>query len=129
MAANTSRIEILAGRIGFGTLTAANTSKVGGGTTLNLFTAGTNGSRLDRIAIRSKGANVASLARIFVSNGTDMSLIDEIALPATTVSEVAAKPAEDYVRAIHLPTGYSVHVTLATAVSDGWQFTGFGGDY
>lgn len=114
-------------KIGFLTLTAANTSKVGSGAG-TLFSAGTSGSRLDRIAFRSKGANVASVARIFIHDGTNSHLVDEIDLPATTVTELAAKPLEDYAQPIELPNGYSIQVTLGTAVSDGWEVTAFGGD-
>jgi hypothetical protein len=129
-----------------GTITAANTTKDGTAGTLNLlFTAGADGSRIDQIKGRAKGTNVASVARFFVNNGqdptvaTNNSLAHEVTLPATTAIETAAltdlditinKNTTETVCPIpYLPAGYRLYVVIGTAVSAGWQFTAWGGDY
>lgn len=120
------------------TITAANITKDLTTGTLNppIFQANTaNGSFVDHIRARATGTNVASVARIFLNNGSNTlnflnnSMITEISLPITTISETGAQPDVILPLKMALQAGYNVHVTLGTAVAAGWEFTGFGGDY
>lgn len=136
MAANTAPIFPLTGNVGFGKLTAANTNTDGTGTVLTLFTAGAEGGRVDKIRCRALGTNVATVVRIYLNNGsttataTNNSLFTEKSLPATTASNSAEiGPAIDIDIGISIPTGYTITVCIGTAVSAGWQFTCFGGNY
>ena len=117
-------------------ITAANTAKDGTGTVSPVFTADpTNGSFIQKLIIRPRGANVASVLRIFMNNGltnataANNALIGEVSLPATTLSEVAAIQGTEVNLNIPLPPGYVVNVTLGTAVAGGYVVTGLGGDY
>lgn len=136
MPANTAPIFAQTPNIGFApAITAANTAKDGTGTTDLIFTAGANGSFLQKIRIRPKGTNVASVLRIFLNNGStpgtasNNMLFDEVGLPATTNSEVAAIVGNEVQMNMQLPAGWRVYVTLGTAVAGGYAVTGVGGDY
>jgi hypothetical protein len=55
---------------------------------VSVFTAGANGSRIDRLKIKATGSTSAGLVRLFVSNdgGTNKRLVSEIAVTAITTS-------------------------------------------
>ena len=141
MSANTQPIFSALGSIQWGTttLTAANTAKDGTGTVTTIATgnnAGNNaGNFLQKLVARALGTNVATVLRVFVNNGgvnttaANNTLIGEMTLPATTLSEVAAQP--DYVLPLNfvLPAGYKINVTLGTAVAAGYQVSAIGGQY
>ena len=117
-------------------ITAANTAKDGTGTVDTVFTAdATNGSYLERLNVRPRGTNVASVLRVFINNGSTNAtagnnvLFAELSLPATTNSEVAAIAGSSVPMNIILPPGYKVNVTLGTAVAGGYAVAGVGGDY
>lgn len=145
MPANTIPIFPLTPKVSWATLTAANTAKDGTGTVATVFTAGANGSRIDQIKVRTLGTNVATVLRFFVNNGsanttaTNNSLIHEVTIAATTVSEVAAlsdiditiikNSVETVVPIPYLPAGYKINCTIGTAVAAGIQITVHGSDY
>lgn len=117
-------------------ITAANTAKDGTGTVDIVFTAdATNGGFFEKLIVRPRGTNVATVMRVFVNNGaatttaTNNALIDEITLPATTNSEVAAIAGIERRYNLALPAGYRIFVTLGTAVAGGFAVSGVGGDY
>ena len=120
----------------YGGATAANTTKDGSsGTIYNVFTAGSNGGYVQRIRFKSLGTNVATVARVFINNGsanttaTNNTYWDDISLPATTVSETSAQPTFELPLNIALPAGYKIFVTLGTAVAAGYTITVIGGKY
>jgi hypothetical protein len=131
--------------VSWGTLTAANTAKDGTGSAIVIFTAGTDGSRVDEIKARPLGTNATTVLRLFINNGSDPevaannTLLHEVTIAETTLSEVGALA--DYVVTVtlgnadpicpipHLPAGYKITATLGTAVAAGIQVTVFGGDY
>ncbi len=138
MAANTAPIYSRKGRINWAApaLTAANTAKDGTGTVTTVFTAdATEGSFLQKIIVRPRGTNVASVLRLFLNNGLtnatadNNALIMEIGLPSTTLSEVAALAGVEVPMNMILPAGYKINATLGTAVAGGYMVTGIGGDY
>lgn len=117
-------------------ITAANTAKDGTGTVTSVFTAdATSGSYLQKLVVRPRGSNVASVLRVFLNNGgstataSNNALIAEMSLAATTNSETAAIMGYEVPLNIPVPPGYAVNVTLGTAVSGGYAVTAFGGDY
>ena len=139
MAQNTSPIFSLTANITVGkTIATANTAKDGTGTVVLVHTAGANGSRISGIVFRAAGTNVATVARIFLNNGSDPttatnnSLIGEITLSATTLSEVAALATYVWVPDIqnfYIPSGYKLNVTIGTTVSAGYAVTCVAADY
>ena len=137
MAANTSPIFTLVPEIQWAiSATTANTTKtLAAGTNFLCFSAGTNGSFVQRIRFRTLGTNVASVARIWINNGdttataSNNTLWDEISLPATTVTETAAQSNYELPLNFALPPSYTIYVTLGTAVAAGWDVIVIGGDY
>lgn len=139
MAANLDPIFSKAADIAFSSyITAANTTAdLTSGTTYNVFTAGANGSFVQRLRFRSTpaGNTTATVARIWLNNGsttgtaTNNILFDEITLPATTASGVAATVGYDLPLGFALPAGWKIYVTIHTASANGWAATAIGGDY
>jgi hypothetical protein len=138
MPANTSPIFSIAADIQWvnGAITAANTTTdLTSGTIYAIFTAGANGSYIQRIRFRHLGTNVATVARVWINNGSttgtaaNNTLWDEITLAANTVSQVAASINYELPFSFALPAGYVIYVTLGTAVAAGFRATVIGGDY
>jgi hypothetical protein len=136
MPPNTKPIFPLVPNIGIARITAGNTATDGTGTVTTMFTAGTNGARLDKVTISSAGTNVATVLRLFLNNGSATStaannaLVAEIDLPATTSSAVKANsPRFDVNLDIALPAGWKLTAVLATAVASGWAVSALGGDF
>jgi len=135
MAANVTPIFPKVGQVGWATLAAANTAADGTGATSAIFTAGVDGARVDFVRLLPLGTNVASVLRVYVNNGAASStaanntLLAEVALPATTLSQLSGQPAVVVPVELALPAGYTVRVALATAVAAGWQVTAVGGNY
>jgi len=137
MAANTAPIFSIAGDIEWGAtaLTTQNTAKDGTGTVLTVFTADVDGAFVQRIRFRAAGTNIATVARVFINNGSTNAtaanniLYDEITLAATTISEVAAQPVYELPLNFALPPGYKLNVTLGTTVAAGYYVSVIGGKY
>lgn len=137
MAVNTSPIFSKRGDIQWSpsALAAANTAKDGTGTVATVFTAGADGAFVQRLVARSLGTNVATVLRLFVNNGatntsaTNNSLVLEMTMPATALSEVAAQPPYELPLNFALPAGFKLLCTIGTAVAAGYELTVFGGTY
>jgi len=137
MAANTAPIFSISGDIKWGTtaITTANTAKDGTGTVLTVFTANVDGGFVQRIRFRSAGTNIATVARVFINNGSTNAtaanniLYDEITLAATTISEVAALPVYELPLNFALPAGYTLNVTIGTTIAAGYFVSVIGGKY
>lgn len=144
MAANTSPIFTLLGQVatdsGTGmsqmVLNAANDyTGIDADVTL-VFTADpTNGSYVQRLRFKAGGTNVATVARIYLNNGStpgtaaNNAFYGEVSLPATTATATAATIDVDYPMGFALPPGFRIYFGLATAVASGWCCTAIGGDY
>ena len=116
--------------------TTANTTKdLSSGTSYLIFTAGPDGGYVQRMRFRPLGTNVATVARIFINNGssttvaTNNALWDEISLAATTLSETSALSTYEIPLNFALPAGYKLYATLGTAVAAGYTMTCIGGKY
>lgn len=135
---NTVPIVSKAGDIQWGAtaVATANTAKDGTGTVLTAFTAdATNGGFVQRIRFRAAGTNIATVARVFINNGSTNAtpanniLWDEITLAATTLSEVAALAVYELPLNFALPAGYKLNVTVGTTVAAGYYVSVIGGKY
>lgn len=117
--------------------TVANTTvDLTSGTSYLVFTADTtNGGYVQRIRFKSLGTNTTSVARIWLNNGltttssSNNSLIDEITLNSTTVTQLAALAVYELPLNFAVPPGYRIYITLGTAVAAGYDVTVFGGKY
>ncbi len=120
-------------------LITANTAKDGTGTVATMFTGQSAGNAagnfVQRLVARPLGTNVATVLRVFINNGSinttasNNSLVAELTLPATTLSEIAAQP--DYILPLNfvLPAGYKINCAIGTAVAAGFAVTVIGGEY
>ena len=137
MAANTAPIFTLIPETQWGAtaITTANTAKDGTGTVLNVFTAGPDGSYIQRVRFRPSGTSVQTVARLFINNGLTNAtaanniLFDEITLAGITLSETAAQPPFDIPLNFAIPAGYKLNITIGTSVAAGWYVSVVGGDY
>lgn len=119
------------------TLAAADYTGISANNSL-VFTAGADGARIERLKFTAGGTNVASVARIYVNNGsvnttaTNNTLIGEITLPATTATNTAAVISPEFFMpggAFVIPATFRIYVGLATAVAAGWVVTPIAGQY
>jgi hypothetical protein len=122
--------------VGVSVATAQNTYDGTGANDTLVFTAdSTDGSFVSRLRFKAKGTNVATVARVYINNGSTVgtasnnTFFGEIGLPATTASASAATPDVDYPMNVALPAGYKIYVGVATTVSAGWAVTAVGGAY
>jgi hypothetical protein len=115
----------------------ANTALDGTGTNYKLFTAGANGSYIQKIRFRPVGSPAATVCRIFISsstttNATNTWLYDEITLPAVTVSQTAASSVFELPLNFALNASYLLYVTFGTSTGSagtGYSVVCVAGDY
>lgn len=159
MAANTTPIYSLRGHIdsssnnNSGTIVgpSANTAQDGSGSNIyQVFQAGTEGSYVQKVRLRSVGSPAATVARFYICSATGAGaftggttntatntwLIDETPLSAVTLSQTAASPFVEIPLGYVLPGGsgggYRLLVSFGTSTGSagtGYQVTAFGGDY
>lgn len=145
MAANTSPIYSLKGDQSVddgttmpSTFTTAAADYTGATATHNklVFTADSvDGGFIQRLRFKAIGTNTASVARIFINNGSanttasNNAFYGEVSLPATTASAVAATIEIDYPMNFALRPGFRIYVGLGTTVAAGWVCTAIGGQY
>lgn len=115
----------------------ANTAQDGTGTLYKLFTAGANGSYVQKIRFRPVGSPAATVCRVFIStsattNATNTWLFDEITLPAVTVSQTAATSVFELPLNFALDANYLLYVTFGTSTGSagtGYSVVAIAGDY
>ena len=142
MPANTQPIFSIKGEVQWSSLmNSANTGNVTGATSYLVFTAGTNGSFVQKIRFRHvppSGNTNATVVRVWINNGDDVTVVsnntlfDEITMANnTTFSQVAATAFYEIPLNFALPPNYRIYVTLGTPPSTGAniQATVIGGDY
>ncbi len=138
MPANTTPIFSLVGAVEWSdSITAANTTtNLTSGTIYLVFSAGTNGSYVQKIRFRHQTTNSsATVARVWINNGsttataTNNTLFDEITIAANTVSQTAASINYELPLGFALPPLYNIYVTIGTAAAGGIKATVIGGDY
>jgi len=119
------------------TVQSANTTtNLTSGTIYPIFTADTtNGGYVQRVRFRPLGSNAATVARVWINNGSttatadNNTLWDEIAIALTTVSQTAAQATYELPLNFPLPPSYRLYITLGTVVAAGFDVTVIGGKY
>lgn len=146
MAQNTQPIFTLVPRVSWGSvddnsgatpgpILSGNTATDGTGFVTPVFTAGSNGSYVQRLIARPIGTNVITVLRVFVNNGSTNAtqannvLIGELTLPATSVQTQLAQQGIELALNFGIPAGYVINVTLGAAVAGGYRVSVVGGDY
>lgn len=109
-------------------VSVANPNRDGSGTIVNVFTAGSNGSRIEAVVIQATGDTTAGMVRLFINDGTNTGLFLEISISAVTVSSsVPAFRSEVSFNNLILPYGYSL--MASTHNSQTFNIIIFGGDF
>lgn len=145
MPANINPIYSIAGRVdsvannntGLVVGPTATTTMDGSGTMYKAFTAGANGSYVQKVRFRPINTTAATVARVFVSSSTNTGtantwLYDEITLPAVTVSQTAATSVFELPVNAALPANYLLYVTFGTSTGssgNGYSVVTIAGDY
>lgn len=145
MPANTSPIYSITGAVdsvasnnsGLVVGPTANTALDGTGTLYKAFTAGANGSYVQKIRFRPVGSPAATVCRVFISSSTTTSatatwLYDEITLPAVTLSQTAASSVFELPLNFALDANYLLYVTFGTSTGSsgtGYSVVTIAGDY
>jgi hypothetical protein len=146
MPANTDPIFILTPNRGVNggvRVTGTNTTRdlSSTGNTFVVFSAGTNGSRIDAIdwvnsSTGQTTVNAATVARIFQCSDSNLSnprLVRELAIVAVTPSTTAIGSTNtmSFTTPLVLPPGYVLVATIGAALTSGqyYDVTVYGGDY
>lgn len=139
MAANTVPIFTKTPKIGLCSVGVANTACDGSGTLTTLFTAGENGSRIERIrysnAQATPAASSAMVIRIFITDtsGANPILLTEIPLVTATRSTTAVGAGGTYTfsNGLIIPAGTIIKVaqSIYAGVQDLMHYVAEGGDY
>jgi hypothetical protein len=145
MPANTSPIYSIVGAVdsvasnnsGLVVGPTANTALDGSGTMYKAFTAGANGSYVQKMRFRPVGSPAATVCRVFISSSTTTSatatwLFDEITLPAVTLSQTAASSVFELPLNFALDPSYLLYVTFGTSTGSagtGYSIVTVAGDY
>ena len=97
-------------------VSTANTNRDGTGTIATVLTAGSNGSRVDDITVIATGTTTAGMVRLFVNDGTNTRLWQEIPVTAATPSGTVQAFASTLLnQALLLPNGYSLRAATNNA--------------
>ena len=122
-------------KIGSALLTTADTSLTAPTTVGTVFTAGASGSRIDYIDIQGVATTVAGLINLFIYDGTNYFLYNQVPVQAITSSTTVpafqtaiSSNTNANILPINLPTGYSLRATASVAQT-GVRVTASGGDY
>jgi hypothetical protein len=115
----------------------ANTATDGSGTLYKAFTAGANGSYIQKIRFRPVGSPAATVCRVFISSSSTTSttatwLYDEITLPAVTVSQAAASSVFELPLNFAIDPNFLLYVTFGTSTGSsgtGYSIVTIAGDY
>jgi sugar lactone lactonase YvrE len=142
MAANINPIFVLTPNVGTATVTTANTTRDLSSTTnaALLFTAGTDGSRVDTITFVHSSASqtqasVAAVGRIWITTsaaGANPRLLSEVALPVATPSATAAGQSQTitFANGLFLASGQFLWCAIsATQTSGQYDVIARGGNY
>jgi hypothetical protein len=121
-----------------GPMLTANTTTngtPGSGSLTTVFTAGANGSYVQRLIAHPVSTNIATVLRIFINNGSSAStpanniMYQELSLPATTANAAGALQGVELGLNFALPAGYVLNCTLGTTVAGGYYVSVVGGNY
>lgn len=133
MAANTSPIFTLTPIVGVATISAANTNRDGTGTIVQVVAGGTDGTRIDRIAVTATVTTSAGIVALYIDPNTGTyHLWQEMLVSAITASTTVAAFGSEFVRSdglplIVLPANYKIGAS--TQIANNFRVVAFGGNY
>lgn len=121
--------------LGSANLTTADTSLTAPTTVSTILTAGASGTRIDYIEIMGVATTVASLINLFVYDGTNYILWQQVPVSAVTTSTTTpsftanlSSNVNSNVMPLTIPTGYSLRATT-TVTQTGVRVIAYGGNF
>lgn len=103
-------------RAALGQVSTANTNRDGTGTLATVFTAASTGSRIDDIVITATGTTTAGMVRLFLHDGTNARMLQEVSVsPVTPSATVQAWTQQLLNLALILPSGWSLRASTHNA--------------
>lgn len=130
MAANSVQFTAVP-RIAVVTITTANTNRDGTGTIGTVLTAGSNGTRINKIRIKAVNTVTVGMIRLFIHDGSNYKLYREVEVPSLTPSSSIASFSSEILftdsDAPILPSGYSLRAS--TDQAEAFNVFAEGGDY
>ena len=122
-------------KFGYATLTTADTSLTAPTTVGTIVTAGSSGTRIDYIDIQGVATTIAGLVNLFIYDGTNYILWNQVPVIAVTSSTTApafaaylSSNGNANIMPLTLPTGYSLRAA-ASVSQTGVRVTAYGGDF
>jgi hypothetical protein len=122
-------------KVGSATLTTADTSLTAPSTVGTVVSAGASGTRIDYIEVMGVATTVASLVNLFIYDGTNYILWQQVPVIAITTSTTTpsfvanlSSNSNSNVMPLTLPTGYSLRATTSVTQT-GVRVTAYGGDF
>ncbi len=114
------------------TISTAESSRTAPTNVGTVWTAGTAGSRIERVIIEATGTTTAGMVRLFLYNGSTYFLFAEVSVSAITPSGTVAAfnaPLSFALPGLELflPNGWSLRATTQNAES--FNVIAFGGDF
>lgn len=113
-------------RSGSGALSAAGTLS-GFTNPVDIFSAGTAGSRIESVFIKAKGTTTAGQVRLAIHNGSTPFVIKEVSVTAITPSGATSSFEATVALGIVIPTGYKLQAN--TLNGESFDVTANGGDF
>jgi hypothetical protein len=120
---------------GSATLSTADTSLTAPTTVGTVLTAGASGTRIDYIDIQGVATTVAGLINLFVFDGTNYILWQQLPVQAVTSSTTApafalalSSNGNSNIMPLTLPTGFSLRATSSVAQT-GVRVSAYGGNF
>lgn len=98
-------------------ISAANTNRDGTGTIVTVLTAGSQGTLIELIRVIATGTTTAGMVRLYIHDGANARLYDELAVTAITPSGTVAAFEIELVpsKPLVLPSGYSLRASTHNA--------------
>ena len=113
------------------TISTANTNRDGTGTLGTVITAGSNGTRIDRVRVQATATTTAGMVRLFLYDGSNFYALEEVSIAAATVSATVAGATGSVTfgdtRPLMLPSGWSIRA--GTHNAEAFTVTAYGADF
>ena len=111
-------------------VSTANTARDGTGTIATVYTAGSSGSVVYKVRVIATGTTTANVVRLFINDGTNTRLLEELMVPALTPSTsnhvFATEVTFPVTAPVFLPSGYSLRASTNNAET--YNVFAFGAD-
>lgn len=113
-------------------ISSGNTNRDGSGTLVDIMSAGSSGTRIERVEITARGVTTAGVVRLFLNDGTTSFLIRELLVtaitPSTSVAVFSVQVSfTSASQMLLLPSGYTLQASTHNA--EAFNVSAFGGDF